>query len=109
MVLKEIEYFTKGKSKKIEVEVCDSLTKKIRGLMFRKNSFPLLFIFNKEKKISIHSLFCRPFTAVWLNEKKRSTKIVVVKKWKFNISGRGKYLLEIPISLDDDKLPTSRK
>ena len=31
--------------------------------MFRKNSKPLLFIFEKPTRQSIHSLFCKPFLA----------------------------------------------
>lgn len=64
--------------------------------MFKKNSPPLLFVFEKEKNFLIHSLFCRPFRAVWIDEDKRATKIVDVKNWKLSISGKGKYLLEIP-------------
>ncbi|MDO8623412.1 MAG: DUF192 domain-containing protein, partial [archaeon] len=65
------------------------------GLIFKNKSPPLLFIFNREKIISIHSLFCRPFVAIWLDKNKKVTKITDVKPWKTNISGKGKYLLEI--------------
>ena len=64
--------------------------------MFKKKSSPLLFIFNKEKKLTIHSLFCKPFTAIWLDKNKKATKVENVNDWKFYISGRGKYLLEVP-------------
>ena len=96
MVLREITYFVNGKSKKAKAKVCNTLSKKFWGLMFKKNSPPLLFIFDKNKILSIHSLFCKPFTAIWLDKKMRSTKVVDVKNWKLNISGNGKYLLEIP-------------
>ena len=98
MVLRTIIYFIEGKKKKIKVKVCDTLLKKILGLMFLKNSPPLLFVFNKKKTLQIHSFFCRPFRAIWLDEKMCTTKIIDVKKWKFNISGKGKFLLEIPLS-----------
>lgn len=98
MTKKEITYFMEGKKKKIEVELCDTPLKKFSGLMFRKNSPPLLFVFNKNKKLSIHSFFCKPFRVVWLDENMRATKFVDVKKWRPNFSGRGKYLLEIPIT-----------
>jgi hypothetical protein len=65
--------------------------------MFRKNSPPVLFPFRNEGKISIHSFFCRPFTAVWLDKNKKSTKQVNVNRWLPNISGNGMYLLEIPL------------
>jgi len=99
MVLKKITYFIKGKNKVIKVKKCKNIFSKFSGLMFRKNSPPLLFVFDKIKFLSIHSFFCRPFKAVWLDDKMHSTKIVDVKKWKISISGRGKYLLEIPEKL----------
>ena len=106
MALKEITYFINDpvdrsgdlKKKKIKVKVCNTISSKATGLMFVKNSPPLLFVFNKNKILRIHSLFCKPFTAIWLDEKKNATKVVVVKKWKLDISGKGKFLLEIPIT-----------
>ena len=94
--MKNITYFIEGKKKKINIKICDTLLKKFIGLMFRRNSPPLLFVFNKEKQLSIHSIFCKPFTAIWLDDKMCATQITKVKNWKTNISGRGKYLLEIP-------------
>ncbi len=103
MGLKEIVYFTDGKKNVLKVKMCDTLLKKMMGLMFKKKSPPLLFVFNKEKKLSIHSLFCKPFKAIWLDNKMKTTRIVVVKRWRLNISGSGKYLLEIPELLEDNK------
>jgi uncharacterized membrane protein (UPF0127 family) len=98
MAIKQITYLINGKKKTAKAKVCDTILSKFLGLMFKKNSPPLLFKFNKNKKLSIHSLFCKPFKAIWLDEKKNATKVVDVKNWKFNISGKGKYLLEIPAS-----------
>lgn len=90
--------YHEGKNKKtILVKPCRTFFSKLSGLMFRKKSSPLLFIFEKEKNLSIHSFFCKPFTAIWLDDKKRVTKKENVKPWRFYISGQGKYLLEIPI------------
>ena len=97
MVLKKITYHIKNKSHKIKVKPLTTIFQKATGLMFKKNSPPLLFVFNKTKTLSIHSLFCKPFRAIWLNEKKQATKILSITKPKLNISGKGKYLLEIPI------------
>jgi uncharacterized membrane protein (UPF0127 family) len=99
MALKQITYSIDGKKKNIKVKLCDTPLKKFSGLMFRHQSPPLLFVFNKNKKLAIHSLFCKPFKAIWLDEKMKATKITDVKNWKLNISGKGKYLLEIPASL----------
>jgi len=105
MALKNITYSINNpigrsgdlKKKRIKVKICNTIFSKATGLMFRKNSPPLLFVFNKNKILKIHSLFCKPFTAIWLDEKMNSTKIVVVKRWKLDISGKGKFLLEIPL------------
>ncbi len=97
MVLEIFTYYNAGKKTKIPVKVCKTIWSKTRGLMFKKSSPALLFLFNKEKTLTIHSFFCRPFRAIWLDSKKNVTKIEDVKTWKTSISGRGKYLLERPI------------
>lgn len=106
MNLKKITYYIEGKKQAINVKVCNTIISKGIGLMFQKNSPPLLFICKKTQPILITSYFCRPFKAIWLDEKFHPTKIIDVKKWKLNISGRGKYLLEIPLPLKKDKFPT---
>jgi uncharacterized membrane protein (UPF0127 family) len=98
MKLKQITYYTNKKPNKIKAKPLKTIIQKATGLMFKKNSPPLLFIFNKNKTLAIHSLFCKPFKAIWLDENMHATKITNVKNWKLNISGKGKYLLEIPSS-----------
>ncbi len=93
MVLKEITYFIKGEKRKLMVKQVSILS---TGLMFRRKSPPLLFVIPKKMNATITSFFCKPFTAIWLDDKMRSTKVTDVKTWKLNISGRGKYILEIP-------------
>lgn len=97
MILENFTYYQKNKKKTIKVEVCNTIWKKFSGLMFRKNSNPLLFPFKKEQNLSIHSFFCKPFKAIWLDEKKIIIKEKDIFNWKPFISGRGKYLLEIPV------------
>jgi uncharacterized membrane protein (UPF0127 family) len=101
MALTQINYFENKNKKTIKVRVCKTILSKATGLMFKKNSEPLLFVFNKNKKIFIHSFFCKSFRAIWLDDKMNATKIMNIKKWKLNISGRGKYLLEIPLAYID--------
>jgi len=96
--MKTFTYYKNGKPVKINVKPCSAMTSKFLGLMFRKKSPPLLFIFEKEKKLSIHSFFCRPFTAIWLDENKKVLKTEKITGWRFDILGQGKYLLEIPAS-----------
>ncbi len=104
MALKSITYFIEGEKKKIKVKICSTILEKASGLMFKKNSPPLLFVFNKNKIIQIHSFFCKPFKAIWLDDEMHATKIIDVDNWKLNISGKGKFLLEIPTSLKNNKL-----
>jgi len=106
MNLNKIIYYAEGKKQTANVKICDTVWSKGTGLMFRKNSPPLLFICKKTQPILITSYFCKPFRAIWLDEKMKSTKITDVKKWKVNISGKGKYLLEIPLPLKKDKFPS---
>ena len=97
MTLENFTYYQKNKKKTIKVEVCDTIWKKFSGLMFRKNSKPLLFPFKKQQNLSIHSFFCKPFKAIWIDDKMKITREKEVYNWRPFISGKGKYLLEIPI------------
>ena len=94
---KQITYYINNKPHRIKAKPLTTIIQKATGLMFRRQSPPLLFVFNKTKTLTIHSLFCKPFKAIWLDNKFHATKITDVKKWKLNISGKGKYLLEIPL------------
>lgn len=80
--------------------VCNNHFSRARGLMFRPQNFkiPLVFIFKKKGKYSIHSLFCRKFLAVWISDGK-ILKRKVVKPWKFCILPQRKFdtLIEIPL------------
>ena len=97
MKLSNFSYYENKKKKTIQVKICKSFFSKTFGLIFRKNSSNLLFVFDKEKKLSIHSFFCKPFIAIWLDKKKKTTKKIEISNWKPNITGTGKYLLEIPL------------
>ena len=88
----------KIRSKLIEAEVCDTIFKRARGLIFRKNPKPLFFIFKKPTRQPIHSFFCPLFRAIWLNE----GKIVddkIVKPWRISVRPRSNFteLVEIPL------------
>jgi uncharacterized membrane protein (UPF0127 family) len=92
------EFYIRNKKIKIKAKLCKSLWSKFTGLMFKTESKPLLFIFNKEKKLSIHSFFCKPFFAVWISSSRKAEKILKINKWRSGFSGAGKYILEIPKS-----------
>ena len=98
MVVKKMKFKLKNKEIELDVKVCSSVFSQTRGLMFRRKSLPLLFVFKNVKKRAIHSFFCKPFYAVWFD----SDKIVdekLVKHWKVNISPKKGFdrLLEIPV------------
>lgn len=94
MTLVNFEYFIKQKKKKtLMVKPVSILS---TGLMFRSKSPPLLFKLKKERKFSIHSFFCKPFKAIWLDKNKKSTKILYVQPRRV-VSGKGMYLIEIPL------------
>jgi len=93
----KFNFIYKNKKFSLDVEVCDDVLSQARGLMFKKNSAPLLFIFKNLKRRAIHSFFCLPFIAIWFN----AGKIVDVKfinPWRFSIKPKEKFdkLLEIP-------------
>ena len=51
MALVKITYSIDGKKKTIRAKALNSVPEKGRGLMFKKESPPLLFIFDKNKKL----------------------------------------------------------
>jgi uncharacterized membrane protein (UPF0127 family) len=83
----------------LEVDLCRTINQKAWGLMFKRKSRPLLFYFNRSVLTPIHSFFCRPFIAIWLNNKK-VVDIKYVRPWKVSVFPKEKFdrLLEIPIS-----------
>ena len=105
--MKKAIFKFKYKKKKfnLKVAICDNLFSQARGLMFRKKSLPLLFIFKKAKRRAIHSFFCKPFIAIWFNGSK-IIKIKDIKKPKFHILPDDKFnkLLEISANNPEYKL-----
>ena len=87
----------KGKDIELDVRECKTIFLKISGLMFKKNSKPLLFVFRKLGKRSIHSFFCLPFIAIWFDGE-RIVYVKLIKSKKISIKPKEKFdkLLEIP-------------
>ncbi len=82
----------------LEVNKCERTWSKVSGLMFKKNSKPLLFIFNKKTKSPIHSFFCIPFIIIWLNEKNQTIESRLINSNKLSIKPKNEFIkiLEIP-------------
>ena len=96
---------TKKKSIKAKLETADTNFKKVRGLMFRDEIVPILFVFGYNGIFSIHSYFVKKeFDAVYLaadgkvNELFRrippNTALVSPKK-------KSSFLLELPVEMTD--------
>ncbi|MBD3252774.1 hypothetical protein GF386_03525 [Candidatus Pacearchaeota archaeon] len=82
----------------MNVKVCKDVLSKTSGLMFKKNSPCLLFVFRK-KGPAIHSFFCKPFIAIWFNDNE-IVHVRLIEGWKFSIKPKKEFnkLLEIPAS-----------
>ena len=72
------------------------------GLMFKtKNTNNLVFEFNEDVSISIHSFFVFfPFLAVWLNDKNEVIECRIVRSWTFHVKPKNKFtkLIELPFN-----------
>lgn len=91
-------YF-KGRDIEIDAVKMNGLGK-FRGLMFRFDKMPLLFSFDEDVRIAIHSLFVWfKFLAVWLDSNGNVLDLKVVKKFRFYARPDRKFrhLIEIPI------------
>lgn len=73
---------------------------KYLGLMFKKDSEPLLFKWNKPGLYPIHSYFCKPFVAQWYNENGRIVEERLISPNQSHILPGEPFvqLLEIPCS-----------
>lgn len=74
---------------------------KMRGIMFKKKFAPLLFDFRAEgtSRNAIHSFFCVPFDAVFLDSSKKVVDVIPeIKPWNPWIVPKkpAKYLIELP-------------
>lgn len=97
----------KGKKFNLDVLECKTIFQKTHGLMFRKKSKPLLFIFNRKTSEGIHSFFCLPFIAIWFDGDK-IIDLKYVKPWRPYVKPIKKFdkLLEIPEGSREFKLFT---
>src|SRR3989344_955055 len=98
----EFNFKYKEKHFSIDVEKCENYFSRAIGLMFRKKSKSLLFVFIKQTKQPIHSFFCKPFIAIWFYDRK-IIDIKFVKPWQISVFPLGKFdrLLEIPVNNND--------
>ena len=94
----------KNKSKVLakKIKLCKNPFSKAWGLMFSKKNKSLIFIFDKEKIISLHMLFVfYPIDVLFLDKNK---KVVEVKEsfkpFRFYIpKNKAKYVVELPYGI----------
>ena len=79
------------------MKVCRCLLSKIRAEMFRPKPIPLLFIFNKEQIVSLHTFFVmKPIDIAFVDGKAKVSRIIrSLRPWKF-CSGNARYIIEMP-------------
>jgi|TARA_Y100000310_G_C20645692_1_gene796415 uncharacterized membrane protein (UPF0127 family) len=96
-------------SKKIKVPVRKvSALGELTGLMFKKkNTENLLFSFDKETQINIHSFFVFfNFLAIWLNDKNKIIDFKIIKPFTIAVKPKKPFrkLIELPINAKNKKI-----
>ena len=97
MVTMDFQFRYNNHDFKMEVKVCDNILARAFGLMFRQQSKPLLFLFERPVSEPIHSWFCVPFICIWfLGEK--IVGVQLVKPWRMFVRPDEPFdhFLEIP-------------
>ncbi|MEW5955194.1 MAG: DUF192 domain-containing protein [Candidatus Micrarchaeota archaeon] len=84
-----------------ECETAFTLLRKMRGIAFKSRFAPLLFDFGTEgtARNAIHSFFCAPFDAVFLDSAKKVVDVIPdVRPWRPWIVSKksARYLIEAP-------------
>jgi len=95
----KVNIYFKNKKVTLKCEVADNFLKRAFGIMFKRNFKPVLFKFEKKQNICIHSFFCPPFIAIFLNEKKKVIQIKKIDPFSIFTSKPANYLIEVPIRL----------
>ena len=96
---------TKKKSISIPIEIADNSFSRMRGLMFREKTVPILFIFDSPGIFPIHSHFCPgEFDAVYVDG--AGTVVEIFRRIPPGIDRitpkkSASYLLELPPEITD--------
>ena len=102
-----VKIYYSGKKSELDVKKTGFFSKGI-GLMFKtKNTNNLVFEFNEDVSISIHSFFVFfPFLAVWLDSKNNVLECRIVKPFCFYAKPKLEFrkLIEIPLNLRNEKI-----
>ena len=100
--MKNVGFNYRGKKFNLDCVECNSLFMKGRGLMFRRREKApaMIFNFDKEVDLKIHSFFCCPFIAVWLDSKNKVLEIKKIIPWVSSVKPKKSFktLIEIPLN-----------
>jgi hypothetical protein len=82
-----------------DVRKCKGINQFI-GLMFKpKDTNALLFEFSSSTNMKIHSLFCKPFLAIWLDSDDKVIETKIIDKIGIFSPKKGFFkLLELPLN-----------
>ncbi|MEK6906837.1 MAG: DUF192 domain-containing protein [Nanoarchaeota archaeon] len=98
---KRVGFKYKNKNFHINTRECNFFERAV-GLMFKsRNSEALLFEFNKNVGLSIHSIFVFfPFFVLWLDDKDRVIEVRKVNPFTLSVSSKKPFrkIVEIPVN-----------
>ena len=78
-----------------EYRICNTWIQKCIGCMFKKIDLPLIFVFDKRTRISIHSFFVpEKINVFWLDKNKNVIMESELRPWSLNRGCIAKYLVE---------------
>ncbi len=90
---------------RMRCKVLRTFAQQLRGLMFSKRvDVPLLFVLPEPRRFAIHSMFCPPFDAVFLDAQCRVIDVFSVRSTRLWIQPRppAAFLIEGPPGFGDD-------
>lgn len=94
----EFSFIYQCRKVKIKAKTCKGFWRKVTGKIFTSDKKPLIFEFKKMSEVTIHMLFVfMPLLVVWFDEKKKVTKIRIMKPFVSLEKAKAKYVLEIPL------------
>jgi len=101
----EITNVARKKRVKADLEIADTSFKRTRGLMFRDEIVPILFVFGYDGVFSIHSYFVKKeFDAVYLAADGKATEIyrhIPPNTALVSPKKKSTFLLEMPVEMTD--------
>jgi len=101
----EIENASKKKRVKAALEMADTEIRRVRGLMFRDEIVPMLFIFGFNGIFPIHSYFVKKeFDAVYLSADGAVTELfrrIAPNTALVSPKKKSSFLLELPVKMTD--------